>query len=338
MERASLIVNDRQAGVRLDKFLCIHLPDLSRERVQDLIAQGCITTTQGTLTRPAYKVKAGEMITVILPPPIPTTIEAEKLPLHIVYEDEDVLVINKAAGMTVHPAAGAYSGTLVNALLHHCGDSLSGIGGVMRPGIVHRLDKETSGLMLVAKHDKAHHGLSAQLQDRSLKRTYHAFIWGMTQPQAGRIEQPLARSPHDRKKIAVVAGGKSAITDYTTLNTYHISIAHSPLKPFASLVECRLHTGRTHQIRVHMAHIGCPLIGDLVYGANYHTRHISALSPYFSSDTQAFLQHFTRQALHAIEIRFLHPITGQAMQFTSPYPTDIQQLYQHFSDYVIAQD
>jgi len=311
-------VPEAAAGERLDKALAAGLPDLSRSRVQALLEQGCVAEGGRTITDPSLRVKPGQTFDVFVPEAEAALPEAQDIPLDVVFEDEDVLVIDKPAGLVVHPAAGNHDGTLVNALLAHCGDSLSGIGGVRRPGIVHRLDKDTSGLMVVAKNDRAHHGLTEQFSDRTLSRTYHALVWGLPAPKQGRIEGAIGRSGADRKKMAVVDhGGKHAATRYRVLKAFG---------PAAALVECVLETGRTHQIRVHMAHIGHPLVGDPLYGRGRSTRvggkHASALP----EPARGALVAFPRQALHATGLTFRHPGSGETMTFHAPLPGDLHEL------------
>ena len=303
--------------MRLDKFLADTLADLSRSRVQALLAAGHVTCNNVPITTSKHKVQAGEEFTVTLPPPEPSTLIPEAIPLTVLHEDDDLLVIDKPAGMAVHPSPGHSTGTLVHALLAHCGESLSGIGGVQRPGIVHRLDKDTSGLLLIAKHDTAHQALAEQLADRTLTRIYHAIVWGTPLPMEGVIEGNIGRSPRHRQKMAVVPrGGKEAITHYHTLQRF---------SALASLVECRLKTGRTHQIRVHLTHRGHGLIGDPVYGRT-PTKHTlpEALHTVLSS--------FTRQALHAHILRFNHPTHGKVMEFSSPLPEDMADLLSCLED------
>ncbi len=304
----TITIDDAASGQRLDLALTHALPDLSRTRLKALLDAGCITENGAPIDDAAKKVRAGQVFTIDIPPAEDATPQAQDLPLTIVYEDDDLLVIDKAAGMTVHPAPGNPDSTLVNALIAHCGASLSGIGGVRRPGIVHRLDKNTSGLLVAAKNDFAHAGLSKQLSDRSLSRTYLAVVWGKPNPREGRIDMPIARSPRDRKKMAIVTTGKQAITDYTLLK---------PVGYEASLVRCKLQTGRTHQIRVHMMTIGNPLVGDPAYGRR--------LTPALRKSAPA-LAVFGRQALHAAEIGFIHPRTGLELQFSSELPQDIATL------------
>ncbi len=303
----TVLVEEGLHGARLDKALAALAEGLSRSRVQSLLSEGHVTQDGVACTDASRKVLAGQTYVISVPPAVDAVPRGENLPLSIVFEDDDLLVIDKAAGMTVHPAPGHAQHTLVNALIAHCGQSLSGIGGVRRPGIVHRLDKDTSGLMVAAKNDRAHAGLSAQLADRTLSRRYLAVAWGRTEA-AGRIEAALARSPNDRKKIAVVAGGRQAVTDYAFIQ---------PVGLHASLVQCTLLTGRTHQIRVHMAHIGHPLIGDPLYGGRV-VRGGQRSDPVLAA--------FSRQALHAAEIGFIHPSTGARLRFASDLPFDMAAL------------
>ncbi|MDD5587316.1 MAG: RluA family pseudouridine synthase [Alphaproteobacteria bacterium] len=288
---------------------------LSRARVQQLIKEGHVTRGGKPVRDPNHKAREGEVYVLTLPPPEKAKPEAQAIPLDIIHEDADLLVINKPPGMVVHPAAGNRDKTLVNALLAHCGASLSGIGGVARPGIVHRLDKDTSGLMVVAKHDAAHQALTRQFADRSLSRVYQALVWGLPSPAAGQIEGAIGRHPRARQKMAVVArGGKAALTHYKVLENYGT---------VTSLVECRLETGRTHQIRVHMAHIRHPVVGDPVYGRRRSGTNVSGTT---EKGIVARLQAFPRQALHAAELKFLHPCSGKPMRFKAPLPGDMAQL------------
>lgn len=287
---------------------------LSRARLQALIREGAVSQEGHPLTDISHTVMQGAVVEVVVPPAAPAQPQAQTIALDILYEDDDVLVINKPAGMVVHPAAGNWDHTLVNALLAHCGESLSGIGGVARPGIVHRLDKETSGLMVVAKNDGAHQALSRQFADRSLSRVYQAVVWGLPNPLNGEIEGAIGRHPRNRQKMAVVPhGGKEALTYYKTLEAFGV---------LAALVECRLATGRTHQIRVHMTHQGHPLVGDPLYG----TRRSSGKTAKGQEGIVARLQAFPRQALHAGEIKWIHPRTGKSMTFKAPLPDDLKAL------------
>lgn len=316
-------VSEHHAGIRLDKFLSDALEGLSRARVQQLIEEGCVEPAKAA----SYKVKDGDAFTVSVPEVKALDLTPEKIALTIVFEDEHLLIIDKPPGMTVHPAPGATTGTLVHALLAHCGNSLSGIGGVARPGIVHRIDKDTSGLLAVAKTDAAHQALSAQLKERTLKRTYVCYVWGSLTPREGEIEAPMARNPRMRKQMAVVEGGKHALTFYETLETY---IPKSSIQPIASKVQCQLDTGRTHQIRVHMNHARCPLIGDKLYGTAPGTRfnRLKASHTVIPQETLHSLTGFHRQALHALELALIHPFSGEEMQFFSPIPADLQELEQ----------
>ncbi len=331
MTAHTVIIPADQAATRLDKALSITLPELSRSRVQMLIAQGHVSRSGKPIADSAHKVKAGEEYCVNIPPPTSSEIKAMPIPLSIVYEDEHMLVIDKPAGLTVHPAAGHYDDTLVNALLAHCGATLSGIGGVARPGIVHRIDKDTSGLLVVAKHDEAHRALAAQLAKRTLKRVYQCVVWGVPKPAQGTITGNIGRSPHNRKKMAIVKGGKEATTHYKVIEGYGIrdmgygkmkSQIPNPKSQFslASLLECRLETGRTHQIRVHLAHKGHALVGDPVYGS----------APLRKRLPIDFALDFPRQALHAAQLSLIHPITLKHMDFLSPLPDDMKRLISAF--------
>ncbi len=316
MQTITIIVEEADHGQRLDRVLARRIEGFSRARLQALLAEGHVTRDGAPFGDASHKVRLHEGYIVRVPAAIEATPQAQIIPLHVVYEDADLLVLNKSADMVVHPGAGNHDGTLVNALLAHCGDSLSGIGGVKRPGIVHRLDKETSGLMVVAKNDAAHHGLAAQLADRSLKRVYQAIVWGMPQPAAGRIETQIGRHSTNRTKMAVLpSGGRDAITDYKTLKTFGL---------MASLVECRLQTGRTHQIRVHMAHIQNWLVGDPVYGRPSVARFLKLHKA--SPEVAAALGGFPRQALHAAQLEFIHPLSHNKVRLEAPLPADMQAL------------
>jgi 23S rRNA pseudouridine1911/1915/1917 synthase len=297
------------AGWRLDRALAASVPTLSRERLKVLTKAGALTRPDGSAARdPATKVKGDEAFILLVPAADPAHNEAQDIPLPIVYEDEHLLVVDKPAGMVVHPAAGNRDGTMVNALLHHCGGSLSGIGGVARPGIVHRIDKDTSGLLVVAKHDLAHVGLARQFADHSIDRRYLAIVSDVPRLLGGTVDAPLARSPHDRVKIAIMPQGKGkhAVTHWKRLSVLNN----------AALVECRLETGRTHQIRVHLASIGHPLVGDPVYGRTRkeHRQLLKDLA-------------FERQALHATRLGFIHPVTKRRLSFDSVLPSDMQELF-----------
>lgn len=298
------------AGARLDRALATLLPDLSRERVKALILSGHVLGPGGKpVSDPALKVKADTAFALEIPETAPAEAVAQQIDLVIPYEDEHLIVIDKPAGMVVHPAAGNPDGTLVNALLHHCAGQLSGIGGVARPGIVHRIDKDTSGLIVVAKSDAAHEGLARQFKDHSIERRYLAIVNGRPKPPSGTVDTWIGRSDADRKKMAVrrEGKGKHAVTHYRTLE---------PLDR-AALVECRLETGRTHQVRVHMAHLGHALVGDPVYArGGPHKALLAQLG-------------FKRQALHAAKLGFLHPVTSKTLSFESPIADDMQQLFSH---------
>jgi 23S rRNA pseudouridine1911/1915/1917 synthase len=302
---------DHDYGVRLDKFLVLHVPDVSRTRLAGLIEGGYVTVMGQPLTDPSMKVKKGQRIEITIPPAVEAAPSPEDIPLEILYEDGDVIVINKPAGMVVHPAPGNLKGTLVNALLSHCGDSLSGINGVKRPGIVHRLDKETSGLLIAAKNDKAHHSLAQQLATREMGRIYQAVIWGRMLPPAGMIEGNIGRDHRNRQRMAIKQGGKFARTHYKTLTLFGT---------LASLVECRLETGRTHQIRVHLTSKGHPLIGDALYGKP--PRAVPAGLQLYLHDSWVK----GRQALHAKELSFIHPTTHEPLHFSTDLPKDMQEL------------
>ena len=320
MKKMTLVLLKEQDRVRLDQALMAALAGLdaadreglSRARLQALIKAGHLFHEGVALCDPNHKARGGATYELSIPAPEPATPEAQSLPLHIVYEDSDLLVINKQAGLVVHPAAGNWDKTLVNALLAHCGESLSGIGGVVRPGIVHRLDKDTSGLMVVAKNDASHQALTRQFADRSLSRVYHALVWGVPTPMTGSIEGAIGRHPRARQKMAVLArGGKAALTHYRVLEIFG-------QPPCASLIECTLATGRTHQIRVHMAHSLHPVVGDPVYGRARKEGNGATLLTRFSA--------FPRQALHAAAIKFMHPRTEKPMFFNVDMPEDMKAL------------
>jgi 23S rRNA pseudouridine1911/1915/1917 synthase len=302
-------IAEEAAGWRLDRALAVAVPTLSRERLKALISTGSVLGPEGTPVRdPAAKAVPGGKYRVSVPAPTPAHNEAQDIALDIVFEDDHLLVVDKPAGMVVHPAAGNADFTLVNALLHHCAGRLSGIGGVARPGIVHRIDKDTSGLLVVAKTDVAHEGLAAQFARHSIDRRYLALTSGVPVPVSGTIDAPLARSSANRKKIAIVSEGKGrrAVTHYRIVRALRD----------ASLTECRLETGRTHQVRVHMASIGNPLLGDPVYGRTRpaHKELLKRLN-------------FHRQALHAAQLGFVHPVSKQNLSFKSDLPSDIQELF-----------
>jgi 23S rRNA pseudouridine1911/1915/1917 synthase len=326
------VAQDADAGMRLDRFLASRIETLSRARLQDMIRKGCVSWEGRSLTDPGVRVRQGDSFAVALPETEPYCVAGEPIALNVIYEDDSLAVIDKPAGLVVHPGAGNRSGTLVNALIAHCGASLSGIGGVARPGIVHRLDKDTSGLMVIAKTDAAHRNLAAQFADHGrtgeLRREYQALVWGEPQPRAGRIETQIARHPSSRIKMASVShGGRTAITKYETIRSYRVAPADGAAKSRGnnllalSVVRCSLETGRTHQVRVHMAHIGTPLAGDLVYGAGFGTK-VRALP---EEAARALIQ-MGRQALHATRLQFTHPVTGRVQAFQSDLPADIANL------------
>ncbi len=323
VSRIEVTVGDGDSGQRLDAWLAGAVPDLSRSRAKALIAGGSVAIGGATIEEPKRPVKPGDRVTLDLPPPVPAEPAGEAIPLTVVHEDDALIVIDKPPGLVVHPAAGNHTGTLVNALIAHCGASLSGIGGVMRPGIVHRLDKDTSGLLVVAKTDRAHQGLAEQFADHGrtgpLERGYLALAWGAPDRAEGTIALPLGRSMRNREKIEVKRGegGREAITHYRSAATF--GPAGRP--PVATLVECRLETGRTHQIRVHLAAIGHPVIGDRTYGAGFATK--VALLP---EPARSLAAGFPRQALHAYLLGFEHPVTSEEMHFESPIPADMAEL------------
>ena len=322
----SFHVTAAEKGERLDRMLAQHA-DLSRSRLKTLILGGAVTIGSGTIRDPGHRVNAGDRIVVAVPPDEPAQPAPEDIPLSILYEDDALIVIDKPKGLVVHPAAGNRTGTLVNALIAHCGASLSGIGGVKRPGIVHRLDRDTTGVMVVAKTDRTHRRLSAQFADHGrsgpLERAYLAFVWGVPDRPRGTIDAPLDRHPKARDKQAVRQGGREAITHWELLEKY----AGIDGKPVASLLSCRLETGRTHQIRVHLAHIGHPLLGDATYGPGFKTK-AALLAPAARRAVEAL----GRQALHAHMLGFQHPETGEQVSFKSRLPDDLNRLRQSLAD------
>jgi len=326
-KRFTIEAGHGDAGVRLDLFLAGHLPELSRSRLKALIKAGHAARDGGTIVEPNSRVKPGEVFEICVPPAIPAIPRGEAITLDVVYEDDWLIVIDKPAGLVVHPAAGNWSGTLVNALIHHCGESLSGVGGVKRPGIVHRIDKETSGLLVAAKTDAAHRALAAQFADHgrsgALERGYEALVWGVPHLPKGTIDAALGRKPQQRQKMAVLArGGKQAITHYEVLENFR----HTG-QTIAARVKCRLETGRTHQIRVHMAHIGHPLIGDPLYATGFRTK--ARLLPETARETA---EKQPRQALHATLLGFAHPRDNRRMRFESALPQDISRLLKCLSE------
>jgi 23S rRNA pseudouridine1911/1915/1917 synthase len=317
-ERRIITAGAAGKSQRLDRVLADQFEDLSRTRLKALIVAGHVSIGGTPILDPAYQVKVDETIIVEVPPAVDPEPEGENIPLDIVYEDDDIIVLNKPMGLVVHPAAGHETGTLVNALIAHCGTSLSGIGGVKRPGIVHRLDKDTTGLMVVAKNDRAHQSLTAQFADHgrtgALRRGYMAFIWGMPPRPRGTIDQPIDRHPHAREKMAVRASGRQAITHWEMLETFDGRDG----KPIAALLACQLETGRTHQIRVHLGHAGHPLIGDDVYGAGFRTK-----TSQLSAAAKTAVAALGRQALHAYLLQIEHPATGEIMNWQSGLPQDL---------------
>ncbi len=318
-----LVVVTEEAGERLDRFLARRLPEHSRTRLKALVLEGHVRVGDKVATDPGAKLAVGALVAILLPEAAPPEPAGEPIPLVVVYEDDDLLVIDKPAGLVVHPASGHETGTLVNALIAHCGDSLSGIGGVKRPGIVHRLDKDTSGLLVVAKNDFAHKRLADQFADHGrtgpLQRAYSALVWGVPSRPHGAIDAPIDRSNTHRERMAVVKPGKGreAITHFSVEETF----VDREGAPVAALVTCRLETGRTHQIRVHMAHIGHALLGDPVYGSGMRTKATRLDEP-----ARRAVETFPRQALHARELGFLHPRSKQELLFESNPPEDFSVL------------
>lgn len=317
-------VTGDEGSRRLDRVLAVRLADLSRSRLKTLIVDGQVAVGGATVRDPAYHVSAGDTITIAVPEPTAPEPEAEDIPLDIVYEDAEIIVINKPVGLVVHPAAGHENGTLVNALIAHCGASLSGIGGVKRPGIVHRLDKNTSGLLVVAKTDRAHKSLSKQFADHGrtneMRRGYLALVWGAPHRPQGTVDAPIDRHPSAREKMAVRQSGREAVTHWRVLERY---AGNDKKTVVASAVECELETGRTHQIRVHLSHIGHPLLGDDVYGSGFKTK-----ASQLPDEAQAELAGLGRQALHAYLLALEHPVTGEVMEWQTGWPEDMDRLRQ----------
>ena len=299
MEPIRLRASEENKNQRLDAFLASSLDGLTRSQATRLIESGEVAVNERAVSK-SYKLAGGEDIAVTLPEPEPVEAVPQDIPLDVVYEDADVIVVNKPSGMVVHPAPGHPDGTLVNALLYHCAGTLSGIGGALRPGIVHRIDRDTSGLIIAAKNDAAHQYLSAQLADHTLARTYECIVVGKLREDRGAVDAPIARHPTDRKRMAVVAGGREAVTHWEVIARY----------PGYTHVRCRLETGRTHQIRVHMAYIGHPILGDTVYGAK---KEVPGL---------------TGQCLHAVGLRFLHPRTHEVVELFCPLPEEFTRMLQ----------
>jgi 23S rRNA pseudouridine1911/1915/1917 synthase len=320
-----------EAAGRLDRVLAAQITELSRTRLKALIEAGAVAVDGRTISDPAYRVNSGAAILIDIPAPAPAKPAPESIPLNVVYEDADLIVIDKPKGLVVHPAAGNWTGTLVNALVAHCGDSLSGIGGERRPGIVHRLDKDTTGLMVVAKNDRAHRALAAQFAGHGrdggpFERGYLAFVWGAPDRPRSTIDSPIERHKAARDRMAVREGGREAVTHWQVLERYgaHKGTRRTgkPTEPVASLLACRLETGRTHQIRVHLASIGHPLLGDNTYGAGFRSK--AALLP---APAQAALKALGRQALHAHILTVEHPITRKILRFRSELPPDLARLH-----------
>ncbi|HEX4040414.1 MAG TPA: RluA family pseudouridine synthase [Xanthobacteraceae bacterium] len=335
--QSSVLVAAEEAGERLDRVLARHFADrpaaLSRSRLKALIEAGAVVLDGKTIRDPSHRVNSGAAISVDVPPPVEAKPKPEPIPLTIVYEDDDIVVIDKPKNLVVHPAAGHWTGTLVNALIAHCGDSLSGIGGERRPGIVHRLDKDTTGLMIVAKNDAAHRALAAQFADHGrsgegFERGYLAFVWGAPDRPAGTIDRPINRDAKARDRMAVREGGREAVTHWQLVERYRGLPATRKAgktgkleQPVASLLACQLETGRTHQIRVHLAAIGHPLLGDGTYGAGFRTK--SAL---LAPEAQAALADLGRQALHSHILSVEHPKTHEILRFQSELPPDLARL------------
>jgi 23S rRNA pseudouridine1911/1915/1917 synthase len=323
--KEKVVISGSEADNRLDRVLAAHVA-LSRTRLKALILEGAVAIGPRTIRDPGYRVNAGEVVAVAVPPPEPAAPQGETIPLNIVYEDAEIVVIDKPAGLVVHPAAGHATGTLVNALIAHCGASLSGIGGVKRPGIVHRLDKDTTGLMVIAKTDRAHRSLAAQFADHGrtglLRRGYLALVWGAPDRPKGTINAPLGRHARAHDKMAVRKDGREALTHWQVLERYDGGDG----KPVASLIACRLETGRTHQIRVHFAHIGHPILGDAVYGTGFKTK-AARLPP----KAQEALEALGRQALHAYLLKAKHPTSGKILEFRSELPADLARLHHSLS-------
>jgi len=312
----TLTVTATEGGVRLDKWLSSRIAELSRSRLQALLAAGQVQQGGRTINDASYRVKPGDTFYITIPPLVDAAPEPEAIPLNVVYEDSALIVIDKPAGLVVHPAAGNWRGTLVHALLSHCSDSLSGIGGVRRPGIVHRLDKQTSGLLVAAKTDRAHAALAGQFAAHTVQRSYLAFVWGAPHPAQGRIVTQIGRSPSNRQKMAVRPhGGREAITNYEVLQRFG-----DAQKPVISLVRCRLETGRTHQIRVHMAHIGHPIVGDPVYGGG------RSRARGLPDNALRAIAGLGRQALHATSLGFIHPLKDELFSYNSSLPEDMAML------------
>ena len=320
-QRLAVIVAGDEGSSRLDRVLALRVAELSRSRLKALILAGQVSIKGAPIRDPAYHVAAGDTITIDVPEAAAPEPSGEDIALDIIYEDDDIIVIDKPKGLVVHPAAGHETGTLVNALIAHCGPSLSGIGGVKRPGIVHRLDKDTTGLMVAAKNDRAHQSLIEQFADHgrtgAMRRGYLAFVWGLPNRQRGTVDAPIDRHPYAREKMAVRESGREAVTHWEIQESF----SGRDGKPVAALLACQLETGRTHQIRAHMAHIGHPLLGDAVYGPHFKTK-ASHLGP----QSQAALAALGRQALHAYLLALKHPKTGAILEWISDLPDELTLL------------
>src|SRR3984957_2414761 len=343
----SFVVAEPEAGERLDRVLARHVAELSRSRLKALIEAGAVTLEGHTIRDPNHRVNSGAAVAVDVPPPEPAKPASEAIPLRVIYEDDDIIVIDKPRNLVVHPATGNWTGTLVNALIAHCGDSLSGIGGERRPGIVHRLDKDTTGVMVVAKNDRAHRALAAQFADHGkggepFERCYLALVWGVPDRPHGVIDRPIDRHPKSRERMAIREGGREAVTHWQVLEKYRAEAGTGgsaktkaktkhktgrPEEPAASLLLCRLETGRTHQIRVHLASIGHPIMGDNVYGGGFLTK--AALLP---ANAQDALTSLARQALHAHMLSAKHASSGEFLQFRSELPPDLARLRKALAD------
>jgi 23S rRNA pseudouridine1911/1915/1917 synthase len=320
-QRLQVTVAGDEGSPRLDRVLAARVAELSRSRLKALILAGSVTVRGAPIRDPAYHVVKGDTITIDVPPAVAAEPQAEDIALDVVHEDDDIIVIDKPKGLVVHPAAGHETGTLVNALIAHCGASLCGIGGVRRPGIVHRLDKDTTGLMVAAKNDRAHQSLTEQFADHgrtgAMRRGYLAFVWGVPNRQRGTVDAPIDRHPFAREKMAVRDSGREAVTHWEVQETFEGRDG----KPVASLLACQLETGRTHQIRVHLAHIGHPLMGDAVYGPHFKTK-----ASHLAQKSRAALNALERQALHAYLLALEHPQTGAILEWNSDLPDDLTLL------------
>ena len=328
MSTLTAIPTPEDKGTRLDRFLAEALPELSRSRAKALILEGAVSVNGRPADNPKAGVIPGDTYTLDMPAPVPATPEPENIPLDILFEDEHLLLVNKPSGMAVHPAPGSWQGTLVNALLHHCAGELPGIGGVERPGIVHRIDKGTTGVLAVAKTEAAHAGLSSLFKDHDIERTYLAVTRGAPRPLVGTVDNRIGRSTADRKKMAVIRDedsdeGRHAVTHYKAKERFGELDKGAGL-PAAALIECKLETGRTHQIRVHLAHIGAPLIGDPTYGRNRGITAYGSGDAFLKAKTLA--REFSRQALHAASLGFVHPVTGEDVFAEAPLPPDLEEL------------